>query len=104
MNKDTCARNNQKLMEQDPTTTKIRESQQRAQKPRQDTTPKATKKAPSCLCGCGGMTKGGQFLPGHNARYLTKLLEMDDRQQAQKLAADVSSAFYDKFSSRAGGY
>ena len=22
-----------------------------------------------CKCGCGGMTKGGTFLPGHDARY-----------------------------------
>src|SRR5690625_3458934 len=104
LDKDACARSIQQRLEQDPTITKIRESQQRAQKPRQDTTPKATKKAPSCLCGGGDTTEGAQFLPGDNARYLTKLPEMDDRQQAHKLAAAVSSAFYDKFSSRAGGY
>jgi hypothetical protein len=22
-----------------------------------------------CLCGCGGMTKGGRFRPGHDAKY-----------------------------------
>ncbi len=22
-----------------------------------------------CLCGCGGMTKGGKFLPGHDSKY-----------------------------------
>src|SRR5699024_10819214 len=101
---DACARSLQQRLEQDPAITKIRESQQRAQNSRQVTTPRTTKKAPSCLCGCGDTTRGGQFLPGHNARYLTKLLDMDDRQQAQKLAAAISSAFHDKFSSRAGGY
>jgi len=34
--------------------------------------PKAVRKAKEpkqCTCGCGGMTKGGSFLPGHDARY-----------------------------------
>lgn len=26
-----------------------------------------------CLCGCGGMTKGGRFLPGHDAKYHSAL-------------------------------
>jgi hypothetical protein len=32
-------------------------------------TPKAGKEPKECLCGCKGMTKGGTFLPGHDARY-----------------------------------
>lgn len=31
--------------------------------------PKAEKVGQACLCGCGGMTKGGRFLPGHDARW-----------------------------------
>jgi hypothetical protein len=27
-----------------------------------------------CLCGCGGHTKGGRFLPGHDARLRGKLI------------------------------
>lgn len=27
------------------------------------------KEPQACLCGCGGSTKGGRFLPGHDARY-----------------------------------
>ncbi len=33
-------------------------------------------KAPECLCGCGGRTKGGRFLPGHDAK-LKKALVAD---------------------------
>jgi hypothetical protein len=34
--------------------------------------PKAVRKAKAgqdCGCGCGGTTKGGRFLPGHDARF-----------------------------------
>ena len=27
------------------------------------------KQPQECGCGCGGMTKGGRFLPGHDARF-----------------------------------
>ena len=27
-----------------------------------------------CLCSCGGMTKGGRFLPGHDARLCSELV------------------------------
>jgi hypothetical protein len=30
--------------------------------------PRATKSAKSCACGCGGSTRGGRFVPGHDAR------------------------------------
>jgi hypothetical protein len=33
-------------------------------------------KLPECLCGCGGRTKGGRFLPGHDAK-LKKVLVAD---------------------------
>lgn len=29
---------------------------------------------PLCLCGCGERTKGGEFRPGHDARYKAQLL------------------------------
>src|SRR6266446_7613258 len=31
-------------------------------------------KAPECLCGCGGRTKGGRFLPGHDAKLKKALI------------------------------
>lgn len=27
-----------------------------------------------CGCGCGGMTKGGEFLPGHDAKLYSAIL------------------------------
>lgn len=30
---------------------------------------RAAKEPKECKCGCGGMTKGGMFLPGHDARF-----------------------------------
>lgn len=29
-----------------------------------------------CLCGCGNMTKGGDFLQGHDARYKSELVRL----------------------------
>lgn len=28
----------------------------------------------NCRCGCGGMTRGGRFLPGHDAKLKAKLI------------------------------
>ena len=36
------------------------------------TSPKAAKRSKEprdCQCGCGGQTKGGRFLPGHDAKF-----------------------------------
>jgi hypothetical protein len=51
---------------------------QRAKKLGPDRTPDGLQKAPkasrreprSCLCGCGGTTRGGCFLPGHHTRLV----------------------------------
>lgn len=29
----------------------------------------------TCVCGCGGTTKGGKFLPGHDARHKSNLIK-----------------------------
>ena len=34
---------------------------------------------PVCLCGCGGRTKGGTFLPGHDGRLHGKLVRKEIR-------------------------
>jgi len=34
---------------------------------------------PVCLCGCRGHTKGGTFLPGHDARLRGKLIRKEIR-------------------------
>lgn len=30
---------------------------------------------PHCHCGCGGTTKGGRYLPGHDAKHKKALVE-----------------------------
>lgn len=37
---------------------------------------KTKSKAPRCECGCGGATKGGRFLPGHDAKLKKELLAL----------------------------
>jgi hypothetical protein len=40
---------------------------------------KAKSDTPVCLCGCGDRTKGGTFLPGHDARLRGKLIRKEIR-------------------------
>lgn len=55
------------------------------------------------VCGCcGGPTKGGKFLPGHDSKYLNQLLVNPDRGRAAELADQVSPAFRRKFDARVG--
>jgi hypothetical protein len=35
--------------------------------------PKWTPGARACTCGCGGTTRGGRYLPGHDSRHLAAL-------------------------------
>lgn len=39
-----------------------------------------------CLCGCKGMTKGGRYLPGHDARHHSQLKEAA-KKELERLAA-----------------
>jgi len=43
-------------------------------------------KVPECECGCGGMTKGGRFLPGHDAKLKKELIAhaLSGKKRAQK--------------------
>jgi hypothetical protein len=44
--------------------------------------------APHCECDCGGTTKGGRFLPGHDAKlkkYLVGLALSGKKRAANKL-------------------
>lgn len=34
-----------------------------------------SKEAQECLCGCGGQTKGGRFVPGHDARLKGQIVK-----------------------------
>lgn len=57
-----------------------------------ETTPKAPKapKVGACKC-CGGTTKGGMFLPGHDARYVSEQVAFI--MQGSKAEADVREDF-----------
>lgn len=56
----------------------------------------------ACLC-CGEPTKGGKFLPGHDSKYLNRLVaaHADGDQQAREQAHAISPAFGAKFDKRA---
>jgi len=53
-------------------------------------------KAPECLCGCGGRTKGGRFLPGHDAK-LKKALVADARAGKKRAANKLEKLGWSKF-------
>lgn len=51
-----------------------------------------------CLCGCEETTGGGKFRPGHDSKYLAKLVALGP--EALDLASAVSPAFAAKFEKR----
>ena len=53
-------------------------------------------KAPECLCGCGGRTKGGRFLPGHDAK-LKKALVADARAGKKRAQNKLEKLGWSKF-------
>lgn len=74
----------------------------------------ATKKQPvDCTCGCGDQTKGGKFLPGHDARYVSERVSAiftsgkhsakAEKDQRAKIKKDgVSDALVAKFEKSLG--
>lgn len=58
------------------------------------TTPKARKaKTPkACACNCGGLTKGGNWLPGHDGIYLGRKLAEAREQLAVEAKQAASQA------------
>ncbi|AOZ65131.1 hypothetical protein KDI99_gp31 [Arthrobacter phage Greenhouse] len=70
-------------------------------------TPRKPAEPTPCTCGCGDLTKGGKFLPGHDSKYLNQLVEAADRggrhaDEAAIRADAISEAFGAKFRKRAG--
>lgn len=51
---------------------------------------------PECLCGCGGRTKGGRFLPGHDAK-LKKALVADARAGKKRARNKLARLGWSKF-------
>lgn len=82
--------------------------------PRSSDTPprpaRPTSRGPrDCLCGCGGQTKGGKFLPGHDSKYLNHLVATTDlatincsEHDARERAYAISDAFGAKYDKRTG--
>lgn len=63
--------------------TKASPTQKAAPKPRKAKEPR------ECTCGCGGMTKGGRFLPGHDAKYHSALKKAEAGAAPEKSEAKV---------------
>jgi hypothetical protein len=66
-----------------------------------------TRRRSECKC-CGAPTKGGNFLPGHDSKYINQWLEKLDRESlpwmdAYKVIAEISPALADKFKKRVYG-
>ena len=53
-------------------------------------------RSPICLCGCGGHTKGGRFLPGHDAK-LKKALVADARAGKKRAMKKLEKLGWSKF-------
>jgi len=67
--------------------------------------PKSSSRVPRvCACGCDGLTRGGKFRPGHDAKLLSKVLTetrnamnaivTEDATQREPLAEVVSETEY----------
>lgn len=60
-----------------------------------ETEKKATAKAAAkpktgtCQCGCKGTTKGGKFLPGHDARFVSTLVTSAEEKNFTKASLDA---------------
>ncbi len=50
----------------------VRERERRAEQRARDL--QRTPNSRECACGCGGMTRGGRYSPGHDSRHLTRLV------------------------------
>lgn len=60
-------------------------------KPPKVKAPKAIKDPTPCTCGCGGLTKGGRFLPGHDARFHARVKALEAQGLEHEEAAKIAS-------------
>lgn len=104
---DACAARIQARREADPTyhfiTQIIEESKMAQAAEKAEKREKVTKvKEADCSCGCGGKTKGGKFLPGHDARFVSEqvghvLGKNKTEAAARKEVSSISEALGAKF-------
>lgn len=59
--------------------------------------PARSKQPQPCLCECGGTTKGGRFLPGHDARLKGRLLKDVRDENASKADRAAAVSKMDEF-------
>lgn len=78
---EACRAKVETRRENDPFTAQLREITRRAEMAKiEESKDKAAKRAEAkpktgtCVCGCAGTTKGGKFLPGHDARFVSVLV------------------------------
>jgi hypothetical protein len=78
IDRNACGATVQARLDRNPTIQLIREVERRVSDDTGTATKQkatATPKAPTiCVCGCEGRTKGGKFLPGHDARFVKNLV------------------------------
>lgn len=88
------------------TTERDRIEERRAMAKTEKTETKSRKKAPAkqpkdCACECGGQTKGGEFLPGHDSKLKSRLQseyrEASTKAQRTKIAKQFSERGWDQF-------
>lgn len=116
---EACRAKVETKRENDPFTHQLREITRRADmakiendKVKAESKAATKPKTGTCVCGCEGTTKGGKFLPGHDARFVSVLVgsvadakfTAKSEQAARKRLKDVgaSDALNGKFDKQVG--
>jgi len=113
LDKDDCAAEQERTAQKNPSYLRIRaireahgmdsgksrgtDAHGRPEKPAR--TPRKAGESKPCTCGCGETTGGGKFKPGHDSKYLTKLVEAKG-DESRALAFAISDAFGAKYDKR----
>lgn len=91
---DACQALIEERRENNPFTAQLREIQERVKMAKiENDEAKAKTKTPktgTCVCGCNGTTKGGKFLPGHDARFVSTLVATVAEAKFTKKADDAA--------------
>jgi hypothetical protein len=99
MDRDACLARLEVGRQNSPVYMQVREIQEKhrmAKEANTTTREPAKPKVGVCKCGCDGATKGGNFLPGHDARLVSqKVAAVLDRKQTEASARKDMSGFSD---------
>lgn len=116
---EACRATVQAKRESDPLYHQLNEIQRRAEMAKiENAAEKTAKRAESkpktgtCVCGCAGTTKGGKFLPGHDARFVSVLVsgvadakftkKADDAARKRLKEVGASDALQGKYTKQVG--